>query len=161
MSATIQKRMTGRLEGDFVVFLIGMRLNRWWKFWRWLRVSLAMPRMLRELEQHAELGFLGAAQWFSRTTILVSYWRSMEHLLEYAKSRDHAHLPAWRDFNKLIGTSGDLGIWHETYRIRAGDYESMYVNMPPFGVGQAGELEEATGQREHAAGRMAANAAAK
>ena len=29
----MQKRMTGRLEGDFVVFLIGMRVNRWWKLW--------------------------------------------------------------------------------------------------------------------------------
>ena len=153
---TIQKRMTGKLDGDFVVFLIGMRINRWWKLFRWLRVALAMPRMIKELSAHPELGFLGAEQWFGRTTIMVSYWRSSEALMAYAKSRTAAHLPAWRDFNRLVGTNGDVGIWHETYRVRAGDYENVYVNMPKFGVGKAGALLEATGHREHAQGRMAA-----
>ena len=51
----MQKRMTGRMEGDFVVFLIGMRVNRWWKPWRWLRVALAMPRMIRELQAQPAL----------------------------------------------------------------------------------------------------------
>jgi len=49
MVTTIQKRMSGRVDGDFVVFLIGMRVNRWWKVHRWLRVGSGMPRMLREL----------------------------------------------------------------------------------------------------------------
>ena len=151
---TIQKRMSGRIDGDFVVFLIGMRINRWWKVHRWLRVSRAMPRMLRELAAQPELGFLGGEQWFGRTTILVSYWRSMEQLMAYAKSRTAAHLPAWRDFNRLVGTNGDIGIWHETYSVRRGDYESVYVNMPKFGLGNAGELVEATGKRESAAGRL-------
>jgi len=158
---TIDKRMTGKMDGDFVVFLIGMRVNRWWKLLRWLRVALAMPRMIRELSAHPELGFLGAEQWFGRTTIMVSYWRSTEALMAYAKSRAAAHLPAWRDFNRLVGTNGDVGIWHETYRVRPGDYESVYVNMPRFGVGKAGELVEASGRREHAEGRMAATAAAR
>ena len=39
MASTIDKRVTGRMDGEFVVFLIGMRINRWWKFWRWLRVA--------------------------------------------------------------------------------------------------------------------------
>jgi hypothetical protein len=159
MATTIQKRMAGKMEGEFVVFLIGMRVNRWWKLFRWLRVSLAMPRMIRELTQHPELGFLGAEQWFGRTTIMVSYWRSMEQLMEYARRRTSKHLPAWRDFNRFIGTKGDVGIWHETYRVRPGDYESVYVNMMPFGLGKAGALVEATGHRERAAGRLAAASA--
>ena len=140
MAATIQKRMTGRLEGDFVVFLIGMRVNRWWKVHRWISVAAAMPRMIRELMQRPELGLLGAEAWFGRTTLMLQYWRSMDALLEYAKNRDSAQLPAWRAFNKRVGTNGDVGIWHETYRVRAGDYESVYVNMAPFGLGKAGEL---------------------
>jgi fumigallin biosynthesis monooxygenase-like protein len=156
MATTIPKRMTAAMDGDFVVFLIGMRVNRWWKVWRWLRVALAMPRMIRELGQHPELGFLGAEQWFGRTTILLSYWRSTEHLMEYAKSRSAAHLPAWRAFNRLIGTNGDVGIWHETYRVRPGDFETVYVNMPAFGAGKVGALVEASGRRERAAGRLAA-----
>ncbi len=153
---TIQQRMTGQIDGEFVVFLIGMRVNRWWKPHRWLRVALAMPRMIRELERHPELGFLGAEQWFGRTTIMVSYWRSMDHLMGYAKRRGSEHLPAWRAFNKLIGTNGDVGIWHETYRVPARHYESVYVNMPPFGVGKAGQLAPAEGKLAHAAGRLAA-----
>jgi hypothetical protein len=156
MAATIQQRVTARVDGDFVVFLIGMRVNRWWKLHRWLRVATAMPRMLRELSQRPELGFLGAEQWFGRTTIMVSYWRSMDHLMAYAKSRTAAHLPAWRVFNRLVGTSGDVGIWHETYRVRPGDYENVYVNMMPFGAGKAGTLVEAHGPRATAEGRLAA-----
>lgn len=131
-------RRVGRIEGEFVVFLIGMRINRWWKVWQWLRVALAMPRMIRELEQSPELGYLGGEQWFGRTTIMVQYWRSMDHLMRYAKSRDAAHLPAWRAFNKRVGTNGDVGIWHETYPARAGEYENVYVNMPRFGLAKAG-----------------------
>jgi hypothetical protein len=156
MGAIIQKRMTGRMEGDFVVFLIGMRINRWWKPWQWLRVALAMRRMVRELKAHPELGYLGSEQWAGRVTIMMSYWRSTEALIAYARSRDQAHLPAWRAFNRLVGASGDVGVWHETYRVRPGDYETVYVNMPAFGVGRVGELRETRGAHEHAAGRLAA-----
>ena len=31
MSDIIASRVTGRIEGDFVVFLIGMRINKPWK----------------------------------------------------------------------------------------------------------------------------------
>lgn len=145
----INERVTGRIEGDFVVFLIGMRVNRWWKLWQWLRVTFAMPRMLKELYENPELGFLGAEQWFGRTTIMVQYWRSMDHLMKYAKSRSSEHLPAWRAFNKLVGTGGDVGIWHETYRVRPGDYENVYVNMMPFGVGKVGSLGPAHASASH------------
>jgi Domain of unknown function (DUF4188) len=155
MNKPIQQRMTGTLDGDFVVFLIGMRVNRWWKVLQWLRVAMAMQHMLRELGKNPELGYLGGEGWFGRTTIMVQYWRSTDALVEYAKSRDAAHLPAWRAFNKLVGTNGDVGIWHETYSVGPGDYESIYVNMMPFGLGKAGRL---TPGRQHAQERMAAGA---
>ena len=37
MAGIISKRVTAKIEGDFVVFLIGMRINRFWKPWKWLR----------------------------------------------------------------------------------------------------------------------------
>ena len=153
------QRMMSAAEGDVVVFLIGMRVNRWWKPWQWLRTGLSMGRMLRELGAHPELGFLSAEAYFGRTTLMLSYWKSMDHLLEYAKARTAQHLPAWRAFNRHIGTNGDVGIWHETYRVHAGDYESVYVNMPAFGLGKASGVREATGHRAHAAGRLAAQRA--
>jgi Domain of unknown function (DUF4188) len=32
------------------------------------------------------------------------------------------------------------GIWHETYLVRAGEYEAFYGNTPPFGLGKASRL---------------------
>ncbi|MFO0664045.1 MAG: DUF4188 domain-containing protein [Polyangiaceae bacterium] len=145
---TTNARMVSNYEGDVVVFLIGMRVNRWWKPWQWLRTAMAMPRMLRELAQHPELGLLHADSWFGRTTMMVSYWKSYEHLHAYAKMRNAEHLPAWRAFNKHIGTNGDVGIWHETYRVRAGEYENVYVNMPTFGLGTLAGIKAAQANRK-------------
>ncbi len=157
MASVIPQRMAAKMNGDFVVFLIGMRVNRWWKVHRWWPVGMAMTRMLRELYAQPELGLLGGEAWFGRTTLMVQYWRSLDALFAYAKSRDAAHLPAWRAFNKAVGTSGDVGVWHETYRVMPGAYECVYVNMPPFGLGKAGELGPAAA---HAVERLAAVAPA-
>lgn len=148
------ERLTASLDGSFVVFLIGMRINQPLKIHKWLPVVTAMPRMIKELYQQPTLGFLHAETWFGRTTIMVQYWRSMEQLLAYAKIREAEHLPAWQAFNKAIGTNGSVGIWHETYAISAGQYENVYVNMPPFGLGRAGTLQAATGRRQSAADRL-------
>lgn len=149
-------RHTANLDGDFVVFLIGMRINALWNVPAWLPVTRAMGRMLAELQRQPELGLLGGDTWFGRTTILVQYWRSLEQLLAYAADRDAAHLPAWRDFNRRLANTGNVGVWHETYCITAGAYETIYVNMPAFGLGKAGTLREATGPLANAAGRIRA-----
>jgi hypothetical protein len=39
-----------------------------------------------------------------------------------------------------VGKSDRTGIWHETYLVRAGQYEAIYGNMPPHGLGKAGRL---------------------
>jgi hypothetical protein len=31
-------------------------------------------------------------------------------------------------------------IWHETYLVKAGQYEAVYGNMPAHGLGKAGRL---------------------
>lgn len=51
-----------------------------------------MPRMLKELYRQPELGLIHAEMWFSRTIILVQYWRSMEQLLTYAKNQGNTAL---------------------------------------------------------------------
>jgi len=150
----IKDRMCAQVEGEVVVFLIGMRINKLWKIHKWLPVALAMPRMLKELEKNPDLGFLGADTWFARNVIVLQYWRSIEDLQAYAKNRDRAHLPAWAAFNKAIAKNGDVGIWHETYRTREGDYETIYANMPLFGLGKATKVVTASGRRESAAGRI-------
>jgi hypothetical protein len=148
------ERLAASLEGNFVVFLIGMRVNNPLLIHKWLPVALAMPGMIKELFRRPESGFIHAEAWFGRTTIMLQYWRSLDQLLGYARSRDSEHLPAWRAFNKAVGTSGSVGIWHETYVVSPGSYENIYVNMPPFGLGKAGTVYPATGGRQSAAGRM-------
>jgi Domain of unknown function (DUF4188) len=154
MAMILADRMTARREGDFAVFLIGMRINRPLAIHKWLPVVRAMPRMLRELYSRPELGLLSHESWFSRTIILVQYWRSIDALLDYAKARDSTHLPAWQAFNRAIGTDGSVGIWHETYVVKPGTYENVYVNMPPFGMGKAGELLPAKSGLQSASGRL-------
>lgn len=149
------RRMTAQIEGSFCVFLIGMRINRLWKVHKWWPVARAMPRMLDELRRHPELGLLGAHSWFGGRTVLVQqYWRSFEQLTAYARRGDLAHLPAWNAFRKSVGDSGDVGIFHETYRVENGNYEVIYHHMPPFGLGAVGELTEIGGRHQTAGGRM-------
>jgi Domain of unknown function (DUF4188) len=152
-----RQRLTASLEGGFVVFLIGMRINKPLLVHKWWPVAVAMPRMLNELYRQPDMGFLHAEMWFSRTIFLLQYWRTTEQLMAYAASKTATHLPAWQAFNKAIGTDGSVGIWHETYKIAPGSYENIYVNMPPFGLGRAGDLHEAKGELKSAGERLRAN----
>lgn len=159
MSKVVNGQFTARMEGDFVVFLIGMRINKPWKIRQWWPVMTAMPKMVRELQQAGpESGFLGSTP--IRLGVIAQYWRSFEQLEAYARSQEASHWPAWVAFNKRIrGARGDIGIWHETYRIRAGEYECVYSGMPPFGLASAAELvpigrEAQSAARDRLAGKL-------
>ena len=156
MTAILPGRHTARPEGDFVLFLIGMRINRPWRVDRWLPVALAMPRMLKELTAQPERGYLHGELWSGRTTLMLQYWRSLDELLAYAKDREAAHLPAWADFNRRVGPEGAVGVWHETYCVQPGQVESIYVNMPPFALSSEAPLRPAQGPLAHARGRLGA-----
>ena len=137
-------------DEPFVLFLVGMRLNDLWRVHRWLPVLLAMPRMLRELDD----GLLGSrllVGW--RTLTVVQYWESFEGLRAYARDGDREHVPAWREYARTA-SDGAVGVWHETYRVDPADHESVYREMPPYGLGAAVGTEPATGAGETAAGRM-------
>lgn len=146
--------MTVNIEGDFVVFLIGMRINRFWKFHKWVPVATAMGRMISELMKKPESGFLGFESSGGIPPVMVQYWKSFEHLEAYAKDRAGQHYPAWKAFNQRIKSNGDVGIWHETYKVSAGNYECIYNNMPKYGLGKIGELVPASGKREAAGSRI-------
>jgi len=139
MPHIIAQRTTARIEGDFVVFVIGMRVNKPWKIHKWWPVLTAMPKMLMELEQAPEeYGFLGHHSLGLLN--VLQYWRSFDHLERYAHNRDCRHWPAWVEFNrKMKDTREDVGIWHETYRVRAGEYEAVYSGTPVIGLAKAGQ----------------------
>lgn len=140
MGKIIRQRMTAKMNGDFVVFMIGMRINKFWKIHKWLPVAMAMPKMIKELIGKPELGFLGFETFGPFSTATLQYWKSFEHLQNYAKNKNAEHLPAWKNFNKKAAKNGDVGIWHETYLVTDGKYENVYNNMPVFGLGKAGKL---------------------
>lgn len=151
--------VTAQIEGGFVVFLIGMRINAWWRPDLWIPIIRSMGRMLRELREHPELGMLGIAPTgFSNPIVLVQYWRSSQHLHRFASGRDLPHLPAWSDYNRRVRATNAVGIWHETYIVEPGQHESIYVNMPPFGLGAAFGVRPAMGPLATASGRLEASA---
>jgi fumigallin biosynthesis monooxygenase-like protein len=157
MAHIVPARMTADVEGDFVVFLIGMRINRPWKLHKWLPVARAMVPMLRVLSLRKDLGLLGFHTWISpRGPLLVQYWRSVEHLDRFARDSSLPHHAAWRRFNQRVSTSGDVGIWHETYLVNAGDHEAIYANMPRFGLAAAGQHLPVAAHGDRAAQRLTA-----
>jgi len=148
-------RFTATLDGECVLFLIGMRVNRPWKIWRWWQAVVAMPRILRALTRHPELGLLHTQGGLvSGQPLQICYFRSLEHLYRFASDPDQPHLAPWRRFNQTVRDSGDVGIWHETYLVRPGAAESVYVNMPPWLLGAAVGTEPA-GRRGQSARKRA------
>lgn len=147
-------RHTAENTEDIVVFIIGMRINKRLAFHKWFPVFSAMPGMIRELYTNKEdLGFLSMESYFGlRTTAMIQYWRSTEDLLAYAKNEKH--LTAWKKFNKKAGNNDAVGIYHETYQMSKGSYESVYVNMPHYGLGNALKHMPITAERNSARQRL-------
>ncbi|CAM3530539.1 MULTISPECIES: DUF4188 domain-containing protein [Saccharibacillus] len=140
MAKVIPGRQTAQIEGPFVVFIIGTRVNKWYAVHKWLPVLRAMGPMIQELYSNKELGFLDASVFLTgRGVSLVQYWRSYDQLEQYARGGEH-HLKAWKTFNRKLRASNAVGIYHETYLVENGAHESIYVNMPPTGLGRASEL---------------------
>lgn len=161
MAKVVPGRMTGTIDGDFVVFLIGMRVNKPWKLHKWIPVARAMGPMLRELSKHKDLGLLGYHLWIGPTgPMLVQYWRGVEHLEAFARESSLPHRPAWRAYNVAVGSSGDVGVWHETYMVPAGSYESVYANMPAFGLARAGSHTPVRSGMHNSSQRRVSNSAA-
>ncbi len=138
MSKVIPGRFTAEVNEPFVVFLIGMRINMFFAFNKWVPTAMAMSPMLQSLYQNPDKGFLGGEAFFYwRGVGLIQYWRSFEDLQRFAKNPGDSHLEAWQKFNRAIGDDGSVGIWHETYMIEPGKYEAIYGNMPVFGLAAA------------------------
>ncbi len=135
-----QGRWTAEIEGDFVVFIIGARINsklHALKAFADLGGRRGMNHMLKYLTQHPEKGLLG---YQMAGFTIIQYWRSFEHLEAFAKDSRDPHLEVWRNYWKRLGKDTRAGIWHETFLVRDGEYEAIYGNMPPHGLAKATKL---------------------
>lgn len=146
--ANIHKgRYSAEIEGEFVVFIIGMKINRLWAMHKWFPVFKSMGPMIKELYMNPDTGFLGTEYFMSwRGVTLLQYWRSYDELEKYA--RGGLHLEAWKRFNQTVGSDGSVGIYHETYKSQPGSYETIYANMPKFGLAKVSNHVSATGRKE-------------
>jgi hypothetical protein len=159
MTQIFNGRYAARADKPLVLFLIGLRFNKLWAAHKWAPVLMAMPRMLKELEGKPEAGLLFHRSYFSgRIALTQQYWESFDHLLAYAHDASAQHFPAWAAFNRAVGKSGTVGIWHETYLIEPGKYECVYANMPLFGLAAAARHVRAEGGLSTAKDRIGANA---
>jgi len=156
MARVIPDRMTHHYEGELVVFLIGMRVNHWWRPDQWLPVFGAMGPMLTELSRDRESGLAGFRLTIgSSGPVLVQYWTSLEKLYGYSSAAGSAHRPAWSAFNaRARKAPRAVGIWHETYVVDRA--ESMYVGMPTSGLALATETVPIARGRDTARARAAA-----
>ncbi|WP_405884865.1 MULTISPECIES: DUF4188 domain-containing protein [unclassified Streptomyces] len=157
-------RTTAAAEGDVVVLLIGMRINHFRGVHHWLPVMLAMLRMLRELKADRARGLLGhiLLSGSPRTYYVVQYWESKEKLYAYASAPDMFHRKAWAMLNrKEKNFRQHVGLWHETYIVPEGGYESIYADMPAYGLAAATGSLPIEGRGRRAADRLAQRSGAK
>ena len=132
-------RWTARIDGDFVVFLIGSEVRDPARAGPAAALLMAMAGMLAELVQDPAQGLLGFQQFGGVGGVIVQYWRSFEALEAYAKNPSAKHAPVWRAWNRLAEDErAGAGIWHETFPVSAGRYEAIYANMPVTGLQKAG-----------------------
>ncbi len=125
-------------DADVVVFLIGMRINRWRSVRHWAPVVLAFLPMVRELLTEPASGCRSVRTfWSGRTILTVQYWDSVDHLISYAHDPAAKHRPAWRAYNRNAAKTTAVGIFHETYSVQSGHYETIYRSMPPSGLAAA------------------------
>jgi hypothetical protein len=160
MVTSTRVRTTHRHDGELVVFLIGMRVNKPWRPDAWLPAFLAMPAMLTELLRDRSSGLLGYRLTMGAGgPVLVQYWASHEKLYDYASDARSAHRPVWAAFNRRArSVAGAVGIWHETFVV--GRAESVYVDMPVVGLAAATESVPVEARHDRARDRLARGTAA-
>ena len=156
MAQVYDGRYTAQIDGDFVVFLIGMRVNKLLKPQKWIPVAREMGPMLKTLFGNPEKGMLGARFGWMGGPLVVQYWRSFADLDHFARSAAEPHRPAWQRYNQNVKSSGEVGIWHETFKVRAGEYECVYGNMPRVGLAAAAEHRPVGRKSDSAAQRIGA-----
>lgn len=135
-----------------------MRVNHFRGVRHRLPVLAAMPRVLRELGRNKERGLLGYTLLTGspRTYYVVQYRESKEKLYAYAAAPDTFHGRAWAMINrKGRKPRRYVGLWHETYIVPEGGYESVHADMPAYGLAAATGVLPVEGRGRRAADRLA------
>jgi hypothetical protein len=139
--STYPKRLAAEMDGEFVVYINGMRLNKLRAIHKYLIAGRKLAAMFDRLEADPDSGFLGYEPAIRglRSDAAIQYWRSLEDLRTFAQNSDDLHMPAWKWVNESI-RKGEIGFWAELYVIDDENYETFYRDVPPIGLGQIADL---------------------
>ena len=129
-------KVTAGGSEPIVIFLLGVRINRWRMVRRWLPLLLTVAGAVRELAEDRNSGLLGYRLLLGpgpRQAMIVQYWRGHDDLRRFA--RGERHRSAQRRYWWHYGASDGVGVWHELIGSPSGQHHAMYGNMPPTGLG--------------------------
>ncbi len=155
MARIFPGRFTAEIPGPFVVFAIGMRLNRMFAIHKWLKPGIDTFQMVRLLARNPPDGYLGGQLFlYWRGLAMLQYWRSFEQLEDFAKDRTLPHAAAWGNLLRQTQTDQTFGYWHETYQVQEGRYECIYGSMPKFGLARAAAHVQLNEKSDTARGRL-------
>lgn len=151
VSAQLPSRTSGAFgtkpaAEPLVVFHLGVRFNH--------PLGLLSPgakeigdyftAMIKALEQRRdEFGMLHITNWraaersSNNTLMIIAYFRDVAGLNKFA--HDKVHRDGWDWYLRFAKKEGNshLGIFHETFVTRSGDYETIYIDCPPTLLGAA------------------------
>lgn len=118
MGAINTERMAAETDGDFVIYVNGMRLNKLRAVHRWLIAGRKLAAMFDRLAADPDSGFLGYQPAFMglRTGAAIQYWRSLDDLLRFAHDGADLHVPAWTWYDEAVDDGGGVGFWARTLR---------------------------------------------
>jgi hypothetical protein len=129
-------------DTSIVVFLLGFRNNHPLGIFApgAKQIGGYFTQMVADLEAHdEEFGLMGMTSWTdaaSRKTqsgsMNVGYFKNVEGLHAFAHS-DY-HMKAWKWWNANVKQWPHLSIWHETYHVPKGSWETIYVNSHISGM---------------------------
>ncbi len=130
-----------RPEQGVVVFLVGARFSHPLGVLApgGYEIGQKFHACIDELAERAkDFGCLGSSMWRgaesarNNTIMSVIYFRDMECLHKFA--HDKIHREAWQWFSDFAHKNGykHIGVYHEAFYSRPGEFETTYNNMPPI-----------------------------
>lgn len=125
---------------DLIVIYLGMRVNSP----RGLPtlMKFAPPNMKKALTPTPDdllLHEIMTFSFFPPHAGFRQYWRDFDSLERWARSGTHKQW--WQNF---LADRRGTGFWHETYA-RGREIESVYIDMPGFGLGKFAPMVQARG----------------
>ncbi|KAI9852343.1 MAG: hypothetical protein M1838_001048 [Thelocarpon superellum] len=130
-------------QEKIAVFLLGAKTNHPLGMFApgFSTVDTVVELMTAELQpgQNQDSGFLGQTVYSRKDgnaageLLFISYWRSMDDVHDYATTATHRMAVDW--WVKNAKTYPHIAFWHEVYEADKGQWENIYVNHEPIGLG--------------------------